>query len=402
MFEKNLFSNSINKINTIIKQKQLGQFFTTNANYILKDFETFIINKNITDPFCGNKDLLNWARNNKAKSVIGYDIDLKYIDNKNVFLNDSFKNPLNYDFVLTNPPYLYKNKVQNANEIFKNTKHTDLYQLSLEKIINSNEGIVIVPINFLSAENSKYIRIKFFDKFDIKYCKYFTQQVFNDTTYNVIAFYYKKKQNINEYQEFILNIQPKNIDKKIKIFKEYNWQIGGEFIETINKQENILKIKRLVKNNIVAGNFSILCAINHLKDTKEIKVNLNTFNLIKKNILLLKAIDTGSSIGNISLQNIKNYNLDCLISLETSRNQIFLIFEKEISLENQEKLIDLFNEELNKKREEYFSLFMTNFRDNNRKRISFDFAYKLINYLYFYKIKGNKNEKQYSLFEIIN
>ena len=42
---------------------------------------------------------------------------------------------------------------------------------------------------------------------------------------------------------------------------------------------------------------------------------------------------------------------------------------------------------------------MTNFRDNNRKRISFDFCYKMINYIYFNKIKGVKNvEEQYLLF----
>lgn len=41
-----------------------------------------------------------------------------------------------------------------------------------------------------------------------------------------------------------------------------------------------------------------------------------------------------------------------------------------------------FNEELNKNREQYFSFFLTNFRDNNRKRMSFDMAYKLLNYIY--------------------
>ena len=42
-----------------------------------------------------------------------------------------------------------------------------------------------------------------------------------------------------------------------------------------------------------------------------------------------------------------------------------------------------FNERLNKNRVQYFSFFLTNFRDNNRKRMSFDLAYKLINYIYY-------------------
>ena len=382
------------------KKQKFGQFFTTNANYILNGFESFVYNKNIFDPFCGNKDLLKWALSKGAKSIRGYDIDRDYVDNKISFLNDSIKNPLNYDFVLTNPPYLNKNKIDC--DIFKNTQNTDLYQLSLEKIMNSNEGIVIVPVNFLSAKNSKYIRIKFFEKFEIKYCKYFTQQVFNDTTYNVIAFYYSKKLNKSIKQSFVLNIQPFNINKEITIYKEYDWQIGGEFLNIINSQKNILEIKRLLITDINDGSNEIHVAVNHLKDIKKIKVDLKSLHLIKSNIILLKAIDTGSNNGKICLEDIRTYNLDCLLSLLTSRNQIFLIFKNQIKIQEQEQIIKLFNDELNKKREEYFSLFLTNFRDNNRKRISFDFVYKFINYIYFTKIKGEYNAGQYSLFEAFN
>jgi len=35
-------------------KKQLGQFFTTNSDYILRGFEKFVKNKEITDPFAGN------------------------------------------------------------------------------------------------------------------------------------------------------------------------------------------------------------------------------------------------------------------------------------------------------------------------------------------------------------
>ncbi len=47
-----------------------------------------------------------------------------------------------------------------------------------------------------------------------------------------------------------------------------------------------------------------------------------------------------------------------------------------------------FNEELNQNRNKYFSYFLTNFRDNNRKRISFDLVYKFLNYIYYEK-KGD-------------
>jgi hypothetical protein len=70
-----------------------------------------------------------------------------------------------------------------------------------------------------------------------------------------------------------------------------------------------------------------------------------------------------------------------------------LIFKKPLSIEKQQKIMNIFNETLNDNRQKYSSFFLTNFRDNNRKRLSFDFAYKLINLIY------EENEiKQFELF----
>ncbi|MDR0483884.1 MAG: class I SAM-dependent methyltransferase [Alphaproteobacteria bacterium] len=374
-------------------KQQLGQFFTTNTFMILKGFAEFIVNKNLTDPFAGNGDLLNWASQNGAKSVIGYDIDKNYVDNKRVFFNDSLLNPKKYDFVLTNPPYLYQNKLQN-NTILKDSKHTDLYQLSLEKIMNSNEGIVIVPINFLSANNSKYIREIFLSKFEIIKANYFTDQVFNDTTYNVIAFYYKKKTYIKENIEFDFIIYPQNKHTKLKLSAKFNWQIGGDFLHKIKYTPKKINITRLEEDHLISGNLKVKAAYNHLNNVKEFNVDEATHKKITNNILMLKAIDTGSRGGEICLSDIRKYGYEALVSLKTSRNQIHLIFDDNIEIKVQEELIELFNIELKNQRDNYHSLFMTNFRDKNRKRISFKFAYDFINYLYFNKLKDSqKNDK---------
>jgi len=58
----------------------------------------------------------------------------------------------------------------------------------------------------------------------------------------------------------------------------------------------------------------------------------------------------------------------------------------------------LFNKEINRLRDDQFSLFLTNYRDKDRKRISFDFAYKFINYLYFFKILGKAPPGRQALF----
>ena len=70
-----------------------------------------------------------------------------------------------------------------------------------------------------------------------------------------------------------------------------------------------------------------------------------------------------------------------------------LIFKEEIPIEKQIKLKDEFNKILNRERNKHLSFFLTNFRDNNRKRISFDWVYKFLNFIYY-----EENKKQPVLF----
>jgi len=366
-------------------KRQFGQFFTTNTDYILGGLEQYIVGKNITDPFAGAGDLLDWAKHNNAKSVKGFDIDGRLI-NKNIFQNDSLSNPKQYEFVLTNPPYLYQNKLDD-NSILAYSKHTDLYQLSLEKIMDSEEGIVIVPINFLSAENAKYIRKIFLSKFEIVKANYFIEQVFDDTTYNVIAFYYRKKNNFVREMTIEAMIYPQKKITRIKLYEKYNWQIGGEFLANINRYKNPLGISRLEEEDLQSGDLVVDVAYNHLGKRKKIKVDKNTYSKIKNNIVILKAIDTGTDSGRICLDDIRKYGCDGLVSIKTSRNQINLVFPKNIGILEQERLIKLFNYELEDKRNKYHSLFMTNYRNKDRKRISFNFAYNFINYLYLHHLQ---------------
>jgi hypothetical protein len=372
-------------------KQQFGQFFTTNTDYILSGLEQFVANKNVTDPFAGGGDLLNWAKRNNAKSIKGFDIDSDLTDNKNIFRNDSLCNPQKYEFVLTNPPYLYQNKLDD-NSILAHSKHTDLYQLSLEKVMDSEEGIAIVPINFLSSENAKYIREIFLAKFEIIKANYFTEQVFNDTTYNVMAFYYRKKTNLSREMTTDMMIYPQKTLTQIKLYEKYNWQIGGEFLASVNRYKNPLGIARLEEDNLQSGDILIDVAYNHLDTRRKIKVDKKTYSKIKNNIIILKAIDTGADGGKICLDDVRKYNCDGLVSIKTSRNQINLVFPDNIGISEQERLIELFNYELEDKRTRYHSLFMTNYRDKDRKRISFNFAYNFINYLYFDRLGGGKQQ----------
>ena len=264
----------------------------------------------------------------------------------------------------------------NINIIFE-----DLYQVSLNAIIDSNEGIIIVPLNFLSAENSKKIRNIFFEKFEITRLNIFTTQVFSDTTYNVVSFHYKKKKIPKKEVNFSAHVFPDNYTIKVKLQKQYGWQLGGEFIAKINSARNVLGIYRLTLKDLKKGSFSIPLAFNNINSIKEHKVDSVVKNAIKNNIIFLRAIDSKNG-KKIQLENIRKYRVYGLVGKETSRNMAYFILKRQLSIKEQKKLIELFNKELAKARDKHFSLFLTNFRDNNRKRIGFDFAYRLLNYIY--------------------
>ncbi len=377
-------------------KKQLGQFFTKQSNYILQGFEEYVKGKNVIDPFAGNRDLMAWSEKNGCKSIKGFDVDKNYTDNKRVFLNDSINNPLKYKFICTNPPYLNKNKADNKtkNQFFsgKNAIFEDLYQVSIISMLNSDEGIIIVPLNFLSAENSKKTRNLFFEKFQIVKLNIFSEQVFEDTTYNVVAFYYKKKNKATEKDIINATVFPEKKKINFTVEKKYDWQLGGEFIKKVNYIQNYLGVFRLTESFLIPGNQKVEIAIQNIKDKKTISINQDVKDILEKNILVLRAIDSKNG-KKIQLEDIRKYQILGLAGKVSSRNMAHLIFKENLSQEQQQKLLKEFNEELNKNREKYFSYFLTNFRDNNRKRISFDFTYKLLNYIY------QKNyEKQPSLF----
>ncbi len=118
-------------------KKQLGQFFTSNSDYILQGMEGFLQDKEVIDPFAGGGDLLDWVNKNKCKKVIGFDVDQKLVDNKTVLFNDSLNNPQKYKFVLTNPPYLHKNKADiETKEKFFSGKH------EIFEMLKSEEGFL--------------------------------------------------------------------------------------------------------------------------------------------------------------------------------------------------------------------------------------------------------------------
>lgn len=325
------------------KKVEYGQFYTTNSEYIignlLKDIPS---GSKVIEPFCGNGDLIS----DKFDYEL-YDIDVK-IDG--CIEQNTLTSPPDYTgkFVITNPPYLARNKSKDKT-IFDLYKTGDLYKASILSMMEAEGGILIIPLNFLCDEDNS-VRNIFFNRFRILNINIFEETVFDDTTYTICAFSFIKNDIVNVVLNLECLILPNGNKKTYTIHKESGWRIGHEIIHLIKSQKNI--------------------GISRLTTGKE-----------SNSKIFLRAIDTGSNSGRISLS-IKE---EAFIGKESDRTFATIILDKEYDIDTQEKICYHFNNILEEYREKYDSLFLTNFRNSTksyaRKRISFDFAYRLISYI---------------------
>ncbi len=290
------------------KQKLLGQFNSTNKDYILQGFENFAQGKNWVDPFAGDGDLLEWANMHKANCTKGYDID----PNKPYDTRDSITNPIDYKglWVITNPPYLASNKNPDKSLY---SKFDDLYKVSIDSIIGCEGGIIIVPANFLSSEDHT-IRDIFFSEYKIIACNFFEESVFDDTDAVVIAFYFEKCTKLDAADgrwDIPIIFHPSKKTINFQIDNWTGWRAGAEFYERINGIDTV-GIKRYTVDNSF-GNYPGNYCIN---DFKKPSMQSGLHESIKNNIILIRAIDTGSSQGRIKLSDVRDMGIDCLVGLK--------------------------------------------------------------------------------------
>lgn len=216
-------------------KQALGQYFTTNADFILSGFEHLIVNKDVIDPFAGQWDLLRWAQKNGASSVSGFDIQPKNTETK---LNDSLLNPPSYSglFVITNPPYLSANKSKGKyKEIFAKWNQSDLYKCFLASMTSADQAIVIIPSNFLCESNSK-ARSMLFSHFDVISAKYWNEPVFDDATTGVCALYLKQRHWLNTgVQQFPCTILPAEEQITMRLEKDYRYLHGGQELSSLDR-----------------------------------------------------------------------------------------------------------------------------------------------------------------------
>ena len=338
-----------------MSKKQLGQFYTTNYAYILSNMEIPSNVINIIEPFVGNGDLLNFIENKKKYNLEIYDIDPKIA---HTIKQETLTNPPDYTdkFILTNPPYLAKNKSKEK-YLYEKYKCDDLYKCFIINIISNVclGGIIIIPLNFISSFRKADIKLreKFLEKYSLEIINIFEEQVFDDTTYTVCSMYFIKKLQNEVNNNIKIYIYPSKKDMIISLTSENNYTIGGEIFNL--QQSSKYKIQRATK------------------DTKENITNI-----------LLKCIDDNinSQLG-FKIVSDKDRYIDNTENL-SARSYATLVINKSLTLEQQQHLVDEMNKFVKEKREKYNSLFLTNYRESNtiaRKRISFDLAFKICNHI---------------------
>ena len=334
------------------KQQLLGQFMTTNQAYILQNL---CIPENITqivEPFAGNGDLLSFIQNPTQYTIETFDIDPQLT---RTVKQDTITNPPDYKnkFVMTNPPYLARNK-SSYKSLYDKYNVNDLYKCFLAELLTENTplgGIVIIPLNFWSSirKNDIQLRKRFLEKYKVIQLNIFEEQVFDDTTTTVCSFQFELGPSLKPIPITILPIKL----KLSVVLSEFNhYTIGGEIYNLpTNPNYTITRITR--KNYTTNGLTNLL--VKCIDDNSE-----NTIQL---------------SMADVYVDETPN---------QSARTYATLVIQPPISRDRQEKLAVDFNHFLNGYRENYHSLFLTNYRESKdiaRKRISFELVYQIVGYL---------------------
>ncbi|MDU5082842.1 Eco57I restriction-modification methylase domain-containing protein [uncultured Tissierella sp.] len=330
------------------KKKELGQFYTTNAQYITEGLlDIFPEGATIVEPFAGNWDLLNLVKD--KHKVEAYDLDPK---NDETEKRNSILNPPDYrkKWVFTNPPYLHKTRTKEKT-VFEKLKTDDLYKASIKTMLEAEGGILIIPLNFFNASDKEFRKV-FLSKFEVQKLKVFEKQIFDDTPLPVCAFSFIKKENTEQTLNTIF--LPKGKEQKFKIKLEEGYTIGSEIF---NLEQSNIKIKRLT----------------------------NTKERPALSYLHIKCIDSGTEEGKVQMF----WDREKYYGDENRKSYITVSFDQHIPIKYQKALVIDFNKKLNSYRKKYNSMFLSNFkacgRDMIRKRISYTLIYTIIsNVLYEY------------------
>jgi hypothetical protein len=307
---------------------------------------------------------VEWVRQSGSTLPIElYDIEPK---TKYAVVRDTLMDPPSYNdsWIITNPPYLARNKCE-AKDVFDKYDTNDLYKCFITSLTQQKEGCVggifIIPAGFFFSPRELDVRCRseFLSKYKLLKVKYFEQKVFPDTTTTVVAFAFEKSP-VELTQQLVEWISmPSGKTHVFQMNKTDDWIIGGDIYKLPVHAD--ISIRRHVEG--------------HVAKKKDEQTTFMTLN----------ALDSGTKDGGrICLEYKKDYVYPAKDCSRTYATLCIAGLPAPLTAEEQEKLCADFNEMVDKKRAETWSLFLPQFRESKeyaRKRIPFELAYTIVQHL---------------------
>lgn len=322
-----------------MSKKERGQFFSTNYKTLFSGFELGKYTHYI-EPFAGNKDLTLATPN---ATVTLYDIEPTSPD---IVQRDTLLNPPDYtdQYVITNPPYLARNKTTNK-EVFNKYGLNDLYKCFIQTLIHSRVlgGVLILPINFFCSNQKAdvQLRVSFLELFHINRINLFEYQVFDDTSSAICVFEFRRGAGTKSLPFHIFTTPTVSVFKQIPII---DGCIFGEFNKTVKSDFDVHRL--INKHDTLATNIIVKC----VDDSKRIHAMMSDKPFYDETTNKSERAYCGLAVGKDG---------------------------KTLSSEKQVLFVEKFNRFLEINREKYHSLFLASFRENTRKRISFEQIYQI-------------------------
>jgi hypothetical protein len=337
-----------------MEKKALGQFYTTRVGYILDGFDRPPPGTRIVEPFAGAGDLIDWLGTEAGYAVHAFDIDPKRPE---VLQRDTLADPPCYAdaWVLTNPPYLARNK-SGPKDIYDQYETNDLYKCFIRSLVHQGclGGILIIPAGFFfsSRDVDARVRDEFLRMFRLTRVRYFEETVFDDTATTVVAVAFQQSPDRLSDQDVPWELFPGRVKKTFPMEARHKWIVGGAIHDLPGPAG--VSVRR------------------HVEGQELRPGETQTF-------MTLNALDSGRQKGRIALEYRKDYVYP---AKECSRTWATLrITGRVLSEREQIEVCRRFNEFLEARRSDTWSLFLPQFRESKeyaRKRIPFELAYKMV------------------------
>lgn len=281
-------------------KKLSGQFYTiTNPfknNYFFKWFKNIenyynIIDLEILEPFAGSNNIIKLVEElnlSKPKNWKCFDINIPNINNipeYEIILQDTIKDfPKGYKLVITNPPYLAKNKATILDSNNFDYNFDDLYLKCLDLMLKNCDFVAaIIPESFITS--NKYqdrlycvisLEMKMFDDTEVPVCLALFNKEKTDDFFIVknninIGYYKELKKYLIEYKT--------NINWK---FNDNDGIIGLYGVDNTN-EESIKFVKGNEIKNKIKNTSRAITKISGLEFKKEKELE-NFIQKLNKNL----------------------------------------------------------------------------------------------------------------------